>query len=169
MLNGRSLKRWRIQACRTKGQPPQDLYHGTIAPDGRVIESVIATGVCFCCKTAVTVDARGIIYAAWRHIFPGSIRDIAIARSTDGGRRFDSLVRVSEDKWELNGCPRTVRRWRSIRPGSIHIAWATSSTTANRRRHCSTRRLPMEKRFRRERDCLLPPCDTGHPQLALAS
>ena len=29
-----------------KGQPPQDVYHGTITADGRVVESVIATGVC---------------------------------------------------------------------------------------------------------------------------
>ena len=42
-----------------KGQPPQDIYHATIAADGRVSERVIATGVCFCCKTAVAVDAGG--------------------------------------------------------------------------------------------------------------
>ena len=88
-----------------KGQPPQDIYHSTIGPDGRITESMIATGVCFCCKTAVAVDARGAVYAAWRHIFPGSMRDIAFAKSIDGGKHFSPLVRVSEDKWELNGCP----------------------------------------------------------------
>jgi len=86
-----------------KGQPPQDVYHGILTPDGRRVETVIATGVCFCCKTAVAVDAHGTVYAAWRHIFPGSMRDIAFAKSTDGGRHFDPLVRVSEDQWELNG------------------------------------------------------------------
>jgi hypothetical protein len=108
-----------------KGQPPQDIYHGILTPDGRRIETVIATGVCFCCKTAVALDARGNVYAAWRHIFPGSMRDIAFARSTDGGRRFEPLVRVSEDKWELNGCPEDGPALAVDQSGVIHVAWAT--------------------------------------------
>jgi hypothetical protein len=129
-LDGRDAERKIAEAAAHsgmahKGQPPQDAYHGAIAPDGHVVESVIATGVCFCCKTAVAVDARGTVYAAWRHIFPGSMRDIAFARSTDGGRRFDPLIRVSEDKWELNGCPEDGPTLAVDRAGVIHIAWAT--------------------------------------------
>lgn len=108
-----------------KGQPPQDVYHGTLGADGRMVESLIATGVCFCCKTAVAVDSRGGVYAAWRHIFPGSMRDMAFAKSTDGGRHFDPLVRVSEDKWELNGCPEDGPTLAVDAAGVIHIAWAT--------------------------------------------
>jgi hypothetical protein len=108
-----------------KGQPPQDVYHGILTPDGQRVETVIASGVCFCCKTAVAVDARGAVYAAWRHIFPGSMRDIAFAKSTDGGRSFGPLVRVSEDKWELNGCPEDGPTLAVDRSGVIHIAWAT--------------------------------------------
>ena len=108
-----------------KGQPPQDVYHGILTPDGQRVETVIASGVCFCCKTAVAVDPRGPVYAAWRHIFPGSMRDIAFARSTDGGRHFDPLVRVSEDKWELNGCPEDGPAMAVDQAGVIHIAWAT--------------------------------------------
>ena len=88
-----------------KGQPPQALYHGTLAADGRMIETRIAEDVCFCCKTAVAVDSRGGVYAAWRHVFPGSMRDIAFAKSSDDGRQFSPLVRVSQDNWQLNGCP----------------------------------------------------------------
>ena len=65
------------------------------------------------------------VYAAWRHIFPGSMRDIAFAKSTDGGRSFDPLVRVSEDKWELNGCPEDGPTLAVDQAGVIHIAWAT--------------------------------------------
>jgi hypothetical protein len=108
-----------------KGQPWQDVYHGILAPDGRIVESQIATGVCFCCKTAVAVDGRGTVYAAWRHIFPGSIRDIAFASSTDGGRHFRPLVRVSEDKWELNGCPEDGPAMAVEASGVIHIVWPT--------------------------------------------
>ena len=128
-LDGRDAERKMAETAHSgmphKGQPPQDIYHAAFAADGRSVESVIATGVCFCCKTAVAIDARGAVYAAWRHIFPGSMRDIAFARSIDGGRRFDSLVRVSEDKWELNGCPEDGPTLAVDQAGTIHIAWAT--------------------------------------------
>jgi hypothetical protein len=65
------------------------------------------------------------VYAAWRHIFPGSIRDIAFASSTDGGRHFGPLVRVSEDKWELNGCPEDGPAMAVEVSGVIHIVWPT--------------------------------------------
>src|SRR5439155_19425493 len=83
----------------TTGQPWQDVYHGVVAPDGHIVESQIAAGVCFCCKTAVAVDGRGGVYAAWRHIFPESICANAFARSTGGGLLLVPLVRVSEDVW----------------------------------------------------------------------
>jgi len=65
------------------------------------------------------------VYAAWRHIFPGSIRDIAFATSTDGGRHFSRLARVSEDKWELNGCPEDGPAMAVETSGVIHIVWPT--------------------------------------------
>jgi hypothetical protein len=128
-LDGRDAEKKMADAAHSgtahKGQPPQDIYHGAIGSDGSIVESTIATGVCFCCKTAVAVDARGSVYAAWRHIFPGSMRDIAFAKSTNGGRRFDPLVRVSEDKWQLNGCPEDGPSLAVDSAGVIHIAWAT--------------------------------------------
>lgn len=107
-----------------KGQPPQEIYHGTLGADGRMIETRIAEDVCFCCKTAVAVDSRGGVYAAWRHVFPGSMRDIAFARSSDG-RQFSPLVRVSQDNWQLNGCPEDGPSLAVDPSGAIHIAWAT--------------------------------------------
>jgi len=129
-LDGRDADRKMAEAAAHsgmayKGQPPQDVYYATIAPDGGIVESLIATGVCFCCKTAVAIDTRGAVYAAWRHVFPGSIRDIAFAKSTDGGRHFTPLVRVSEDKWELNGCPEDGPAMAVDQTGVIHLAWAT--------------------------------------------
>jgi hypothetical protein len=108
-----------------KGQPPQEVYYGTLAADGTMTETRIAEDVCFCCKTSIAVDARNGVYAAWRHIFPGSMRDIAFSKSTDGGRHFSALVRVSEDKWELNGCPEDGPSLGVDPSGTIHIAWST--------------------------------------------
>ena len=68
-------------------------------------ESHLARDVCFCCKTAVGVGPSGRVDVVWRHIFPESMRDIAMASSSDGGRTFGPPVRISEDKWQLSGCP----------------------------------------------------------------
>jgi hypothetical protein len=88
----------------------------------------IAAGVCYCCKTALTTGPDGAIYAAWRHVYPGNLRDIAFAMSRDGGRTFTDPVRVSEDKWELDGCPENGPAI-AVDPSSrVHIVWPTLTT-----------------------------------------
>ena len=153
-----------------KGQPPQDLYHAAIAPDGRIVENLIATGVCFCCKTAVAVDSRGTVYAAWRHIFPESMRDIAFAKSTDEGRRFDPLVRVSDDKWQLNGCPEDGPTLAVDQAGMIHIAWATLVQDRGEQKALFYATSRDGKTFSpRTRLPVTDGATPGHPQLALTA
>jgi hypothetical protein len=107
------------------GAPRQDVYHAAIAPDGTIAESHVARDVCFCCKTAVGTDANGRLMIAWRHIFPESMRDIAMATSTDGGRTFSQAVRVNEDKWQLTGCPDDGPAMAIDGSGAAHLAWPT--------------------------------------------
>ena len=64
----------------------QDLYQAVAWPDGTRSETRVATDVCFCCKTGVATAPDGTVYVAWRHIYPPNLRDMAVARSTDGGR-----------------------------------------------------------------------------------
>ena len=174
-LDGRDAARQMAESAKHtgmahKGQPPQDLYHGTLSPDGRAIESVIATGVCFCCKTAVAVDARGAVYAAWRHIFPGSMRDIAFAKSTDGGRSFAPLVRVSDDNWQLNGCPEDGPSMVVERNGLIHLAWATVTNDGQPQKAVFYTTSSDGKIFaRRRRIPIAGDTAPGHPQMVLTS
>jgi hypothetical protein len=133
-LDGRNAEKKASDPAASKGQPWQDIFHGTVAPDGHISESQIAGGVCFCCKTAVAVDGRGIVYAAWRHIFPGSIRDIAFSTSNDRGLHFGPLVRVSEDRWELNGCPEDGPAMAVEPSGIVHIVWPTVITDSEPRK-----------------------------------
>lgn len=107
------------------GAPRQDVYHAAIALDGAIAESHIARDVCFCCKTAVGVGPSGRLMVAWRHIFPESMRDIAMATSTDGGRTFNQAVRVNEDKWQLSGCPDDGPAMAIDADGAAHLAWPT--------------------------------------------
>jgi hypothetical protein len=88
-------------------------------------ERELFKGVCYCCKTAMATGARGEIYAAWRHVFAGNMRDMAFTVSRDGGRSFDPLVRVHEDQWSINGCPDDGPAMAVAPSGSIHLVWPT--------------------------------------------
>jgi hypothetical protein len=93
--------------------------------DGAPAPVGVTGGVCYCCKTALAAAADGSLFAAWRHVYPGNIRDIAFTLSRDGGRTFAAPVRVSEDKWQLEGCPDDGPAMAVDAGGRIHIAWPT--------------------------------------------
>jgi hypothetical protein len=85
----------------------------------------VAPGVCYCCKTAVATGPDGSIVAAWRHVYPGNVRDIALTKSTDGGRTFTPPTRVSDDKWVLDGCPENGPAVAVDSANVIHVVWPT--------------------------------------------
>jgi hypothetical protein len=88
-------------------------------------ERELAKGVCYCCKTAFAAGAGGALYAAWRHVYPGNLRDIAFTASRDGGRSFSEPVRVSEDGWAIDACPDDGPAVVVDEQGTVHIAWPT--------------------------------------------
>jgi hypothetical protein len=90
-----------------------------------VAERKITPGVCYCCKTALATAPDGALYAAWRHVYPGNLRDIALSVSRDGGRSFSAPARVSEDRWQLNGCPDDGPALAVDAAGAAHIIWPT--------------------------------------------
>ncbi len=65
------------------------------------------------------------VYVAWRHIYPGSLRDIAVARSNDNGVTFGQPIRVSEDSWKIDACPDDGPAMVADGHGGIHIVWPT--------------------------------------------
>ena len=96
-----------------------------VGSDGTAVESHIARDVCYCCKTAVGIGPSGRVNVAWRHIFPGSLRDIAMATSTDGGRTFGPPARISEDNWQLSGCPDDGPAMAVDARDTAHLVWPT--------------------------------------------
>jgi hypothetical protein len=88
-------------------------------------ERELAKGVCYCCKTALATRDGGMIFAAWRHVYPGNLRDIALAVSRDGGNTFGTPVRVSEDNWAINGCPDDGPAMAVDEEGTVHVIWPT--------------------------------------------
>ena len=82
-------------------------------------------GVCYCCKTAIATDTAGGVYAAWRHVYEGNVRDVAFTRSFDRGRTFAPAVRVSKDNWVLDGCPENGPAMTIDERNRVHIVWPT--------------------------------------------
>jgi len=156
-------------ASNTAGDPRQDVYQAVVGPDGAVAESHVARDVCYCCKTAVAVGPSGRVNVAWRHIFPESMRDIAMATSTDGGRTYSPLTRVSEDKWQLSGCPDDGPAMAAGAHDAIHLVWPTLvnlptpqkaifyTSTTDGRTFAPRIRLTVDDRE-----------DAAHPQIAVS-
>ncbi len=60
--------------------------------------------ICQCCHPSLTIDAKGEIYAMWRNVVAGN-RDMYLARSTDGGKTFNTAEKQGAGTWPLNACP----------------------------------------------------------------
>ena len=65
----------------------------------------IADHVCECCRPNVSFGPNNEVLVFFRHIYPGSIRDMTVAVTRDGGNSFSAPVRIAEDNWKLEGCP----------------------------------------------------------------
>jgi hypothetical protein len=114
----------------TGGAARQDLYHAVFRADGSIAETQVATNVCFCCKTAVVTDPDGRASIVWRHIFPNSMRDMAL-RTIGGAEPAADAVRISEDQWQLEGCPDDGPAMVKDAGGRIHVVWPTLVSGAN--------------------------------------
>lgn len=80
----------------------------------------VADHSCQCCRTGLTWTASGPI-AYWRHVFGRNIRDFAIA-GLNGG----PVLRVTDDAWEIDGCPHHGGGIAVDGRGNLHIAWFTN-------------------------------------------
>jgi hypothetical protein len=85
---------------------------------------------CPCCRTSLATDRKGALYLAWRHIYPGNIRDIVVAKSTDHGETWSNPVRVHDDNWQIDACPHAGPSMLVDSAGTVHIAWWTGKEKA---------------------------------------
>jgi hypothetical protein len=112
--------------------PLQEVYYRVVGKDPQSTEALGASGVCFCCKTAILGPAattaqggaRGTVLA-WRHIFPNSERDIAMSVVDASAGRQGRTVRVSDDRWRIQACPDDGPALAASGTGAIHVVWPT--------------------------------------------
>jgi hypothetical protein len=80
---------------------------------------------CVCCRTSLTTGPDGTLYAAWRKVLPGEIRETVVARSSDGGESFSAPTIVGHDKWVFPGCPHRPASIETDRIGRLYVVWYT--------------------------------------------
>ena len=147
-LDGTARDRWNLDQSTTAASstdaPPIRLVHdgedhssdtpepGTTlmvarsTDGGNTFETPVALahGTCQCCRTAITAT-NDAVYATWRHIFPNGERDMALARSDDGGQTWNEPVRVFADAWAIDGCPHAGPDLAERADGALVVAWPT--------------------------------------------
>jgi hypothetical protein len=67
---------------------------------------------------------------AWRHVFPGSVRDIVVARSSDHGATWTEPVRVHADDWSFDACPHAGPAIAVDSNNVLHVSWWTGKEGA---------------------------------------
>ena len=153
----------------------QDVYHAVIAADGAVTETRLATDVCFCCKTATLVPPTplagatlaGDIVVAWRHIYPNSERDIALAVRTAKTGLFAPPVRVSADHWQLEACPDDGPALAASGTGRLHVVWPSiADPAAPTEKAIFHARSTDGRTFTPRRRLDAPGSGAAHPQVA---
>jgi hypothetical protein len=83
----------------------------------------VATDVCPCCKTSLAAGSDNRLYVSWRQVLPGNYRHIAVASTMDGGRTFSPRVIVSDDHWQLEGCPVSGSALAVGADGALRVLW----------------------------------------------
>jgi hypothetical protein len=111
---------------------------GSLGPEIRVARStdggrtfsasvVVDRDACPCCRTSLARGPDGTLYVAWRKVYAGDVRDVVVARSTDGGASFAAPVRVHQDQWVYPGCPHAGPSLAVDSAGTLHVVWYTGA------------------------------------------
>jgi len=146
-----------------KGSPATDVgLFAAVSKDGGSSfgrNRKIADHSCQCCRTGITWTAEGPV-AFWRHVFGKNIRDFAIAR-LDG----TPLQRVTDDAWEIDGCPHHGGNIAADGRGKLHLVWFTNG---KKRQGIFHRRIGLDGKTGMSEPMPLgdPARQAGHPDVA---
>jgi len=110
------------------GERNREVFFAASSDGGRTFSRnrLVASEACPCCKTALAVSEGGRVHLGWRQVLPGDYRHIAVASSEDGGETFGVPVVVSDDRWELSGCPVSGPALAAGEGGSLRVLWFTA-------------------------------------------
>ncbi len=108
-----------------EAEPNSEVFFSVSSDGGKTFSpnKKLSSEVCPCCKTAVLAAPDGKIYVSWRQVVGDNFRHIAVASSADGGDSFSEPVIVSDDRWQIAGCPVSGAPLVSGEDNSVRVAW----------------------------------------------
>ncbi|KGW09048.1 SMP-30/Gluconolaconase/LRE-like region family protein [Burkholderia pseudomallei MSHR4303] len=101
------------------------IYYAVSTDGGATFEPErkVSDHTCECCRIAMTVDSDGRVQAAWRNVFPGQIRDHAVAVLHASADRAVEPVRATFSNWHVEACPDHGPALAITADGVRHLAW----------------------------------------------
>ena len=148
------------------------LYTARVTRTGVEPERRITTGVCYCCKTAVASTSAGEV-VAWRQVYAGNIRDIAFVgiprRSAEASRYIATPIRVSEDNWQLDGCPDDGPAVAIDAQSRVHLVWPTLLRDGQQPAMALFYAMSTDGRRFTPRERMPTQGTPHHPQIAIAA
>ncbi|SMD12412.1 hypothetical protein [Pedobacter nyackensis] len=106
-------------------------FNRTEKGKGFAAETCLDKGTCECCRTDFMTDEQGNLHMAYRSImFPTAlsdkqVRDMVYKKSTDNGQTFSEAKTISNDNWEINGCPHSGPSL-AVTDHTLHAVWFTA-------------------------------------------
>lgn len=86
-------------------------------------ERKVTDHTCECCRIAMAIDPAGRIEAVWRNVFPGQIRDHALAVLPIVASEQVVPVRATFSNWYVEACPEHGPALAITPDGTRHLAW----------------------------------------------
>nr|WP_175233013.1 sialidase family protein [Paraburkholderia humisilvae] len=86
-------------------------------------ERKITDHTCECCRIALALDHGGHVQAMWRNVFPGQIRDHALAVLPADSDQIIVPERATFSNWHVEACPEHGPALAITRDGVRHMAW----------------------------------------------
>lgn len=114
-----------LVAARAAGQPYEGaaVYYAVSGDGGAsfAIERKASDASCECCRIAMLPAPDGDVVALWRQVFPGGIRDHAIARLSPAAA--SEVHRASFGGWKIDACPHHGPALAQGGDRDWHMAW----------------------------------------------
>lgn len=124
--HGRIYVAWIDERNKRKEDRGAEIWLSVSADNGQTFsrDRRAVSDVCECCRTCLQVDEAGNLYLAYRTVPRDGpmYRDILLARSRDGGKTF-SRTMVSDDRWEIDGCPIAGPSFSLGKTGGLTMVW----------------------------------------------
>jgi hypothetical protein len=83
--------------------------------------------VCPCCRPSIAADRKGNVYVMFRNE-SGGARDLYLAKSHDGGKRYSAAEKLGTGTWLLKQCPMDGGAVSIDQKGSVGTTWRRENT-----------------------------------------